>query len=186
MAPRFCFFDTGNFLAFLVLCCGGDFATMSTARSKRCHASGCNSTSLDLPGTFAMPRQPLMYMRSQAQFRFPANALAERPELAALIGECIAVWSSVEAQLAIMLSAIMKTQTGITAAVFLSIRNSRAQREALNAAAQVGLSGRELEMFSAISFVYQSIDSQRTDLAHGIFALTEDIPDVTTHPSAAV
>jgi hypothetical protein len=76
-----------------------------------------------------------------------------------------------------MLSAIMKAETGITAAVFLSIRNSRAQREALTAAAQVGLKDRELEMFSAIAILYQSLDSQRTDLAHGIFAVSEDLPD---------
>ena len=125
----------------------------------------------------AMSRQPLNYVRRKAKFRVPANALGERPELAALIGECIAVWSQVEAQLAIMLSAIMKAETGITAAVFLSIRNSRAQREALTAAAQVELKDRELEMFSAIAILYQSLDSQRTDLAHGIFAVSEDLPD---------
>jgi hypothetical protein len=84
-----------------------------------------------------MSRQPLNYVRRKAKFRVPANALSERLELAALIGECIAVWSRVEAQLAILLSSIMKTETGIAAAVFLSIRNSRAQREALDAAAQV-------------------------------------------------
>jgi hypothetical protein len=124
-----------------------------------------------------MSRQPLNYVRRKAKFRVPANALSERLELAALIGECIAVWSRVEAQLAILLSSIMKTETGIAAAVFLSIRNSRAQREALDAAAQVGLTRRELEMFSAIAIVYQSLDSQRTDLAHGIFAVSEDLPD---------
>lgn len=124
-----------------------------------------------------MSRQPLMFVRSTAKSRFPANALGERPDLAVLIGECIAFWSNVEAHLALMLSAIMKTERAIAAAVFLSIRNSRAQREALEAAAQIGLSGRELEMFSAIVIVYQSLDGQRTDLAHGIFAVSEDIPD---------
>ena len=57
---------------------------------------------------------------------------ASDQNLRRLLAECIAVWSQVEAQLAIMLSAIMKAETGITAAVFLSIRNSRAQREALD------------------------------------------------------
>jgi hypothetical protein len=124
-----------------------------------------------------MPRQPLKYVRPNAKIRMPANPLEERPELAALIGECIAFWSQVEAQLAIMLSAIMKAETGITAAVFLSIRNSRAQREALTAAAQVGLKDRELEMFSAIAIIYQSLDGQRADLAHGIFALADELQD---------
>jgi hypothetical protein len=75
-----------------------------------------------------MPRQPLLYIRADAEFRIPANALLERPELAALIGQCIAFWSQVEAQLAVMLSAIMKANTEPAAAVFLSIRNSRALR----------------------------------------------------------
>ena|SRR6266540_2485021 len=76
-----------------------------------------------------MPRQPLMYVKPKAKVRFAANALGERPELAALVGECIGFWSQVEAQLANLLSAIMKTETAIPSAVFLSIRNSRAQRE---------------------------------------------------------
>jgi hypothetical protein len=71
----------------------------------------------------------------------------------------------------------MKADTGITAAVFLSIRNSRAQRDALTAAAQIGLKDRELEMFWAIAAAYQSLDSQRTDLAHGIFASSDELPD---------
>jgi hypothetical protein len=33
-----------------------------------------------------MPRQPLLYVRPKAKFRFPANALSERPELSLLIG----------------------------------------------------------------------------------------------------
>jgi hypothetical protein len=124
-----------------------------------------------------MPRQPLLYVRPKAKYRFPANALSERPRLAPLIGQCIAFWSQAEAQLAVLLSAIMKTDTAIASAVFLSIRNSRAQREALGAAAQIGLTGRELEMFSAIELVYQSLDAQRTDLAHGIFGVSDEMPD---------
>jgi hypothetical protein len=124
-----------------------------------------------------MPRQPLMYVKPKAKVRFPANALRERPTLAALVGECIGFWSQVEAHLAILLSAIMRAETAITAAVFLSIRNSRAQKEALAAAAEIGLQGRELEMFSAISLAYQALDAQRTDLAHGLFAVSDDLPE---------
>jgi hypothetical protein len=160
-------------LVAFVRCCGGLFATTSTARSKRAHALGCNSGSLD----FAMPRQPLIYVRPKTKYRMPANALGERPELAGLVGECIACWAHVEGQIAVLLSAIMKAETAIVAAVFLSVRNSRAQREALTAAAEIGLSGRDLEMFRAIVLVYQSLDSQRADLAHGIFAIAEDMPD---------
>jgi hypothetical protein len=124
-----------------------------------------------------MPRQPLLNVKPKARVRFAANALGERPALAALVGECIGFWSQLEAQLAILLSSIMRAETAIASAVFLSIRNSRAQREALAAAAQIGLQGRELEMFSAISLVYQPLDAQRTDLAHGLFAVSDDLPE---------
>lgn len=55
MASFFCFLRLRclGLLPFLALGCGGLFATTSTARSKRCHASGSNSTSL--MGFFAMP-----------------------------------------------------------------------------------------------------------------------------------
>jgi len=41
------FFGFDFFAAFFATrCCGGVFATALAARSKRSHASGCNSTSL--------------------------------------------------------------------------------------------------------------------------------------------
>jgi hypothetical protein len=47
--------------------------------------------------------------------------------------------------MAILLGAIMQAETAVASAVFLSIRNSRAQKDALTEAAQVALTGRELE-----------------------------------------
>jgi hypothetical protein len=123
-------------------------------------------------------------VKPKAKIRFPANAPSERTELASLIGECIALWSLTEAHMAILLGAIMQAETAVASAVFLSIRNSRAQKDALTEAAQVALTGRELEMFSAIAFVYQSLDKQRGDLAHGIFGVTEELPDALLWISA--
>jgi hypothetical protein len=79
--------------------------------------------------------------------------------------------------MALILSAVMKSDSDAAMAVFLSIRNSRVQREALAAAAQVTLVGRDLEIFSAISNVFQSLESQRNDLIHGAYALSDDLPD---------
>jgi hypothetical protein len=45
-------------LSALVLCCGGLFTTTSTARSKRCHASGANSDCPGKVGVLAMPDEP--------------------------------------------------------------------------------------------------------------------------------
>jgi hypothetical protein len=52
-------FFTLGFLPFLALCCGGDFATTSMARSKRAHASGLSSLS---DGSFAMDLQTRLVM----------------------------------------------------------------------------------------------------------------------------
>ena len=87
------------------------------------------------------------------------------------------MWSYVEVQMALVLSAIMKAQSEPAIAVFLSIRNSRAQRHAINAAAEVGLKGENLEVYRAISNVYKGLEAQRNDLVHGIFGFSEDIPD---------
>jgi hypothetical protein len=51
----FLFFGVGPF-PVLVLCCGGLFATTSTARSKRAHASGCSSGSCLTVGLVADTR----------------------------------------------------------------------------------------------------------------------------------
>jgi hypothetical protein len=124
-----------------------------------------------------MPRQPLLPVFRDAKLRFPINVLEERPEMSGLIGQCVGLWAQIEIQMALILSALMKSHFDAAIAVFLSIRNSRQQQEALAAAAQTTLVGRASEIFSAISNVYRSLESQRNDLVHGVYALSDDLPN---------
>lgn len=121
-----------------------------------------------------MPRQPFLPTYKNASVRTPANALFERPKIAQLVGECITFWAQVEAQMALALSAILKTNGEAGVAIFLTIRRSHIQRDALNAAAEAALTGHALETFAAISSIYKSLEGQRTDLAHGIFLTSDD------------
>jgi hypothetical protein len=56
-----------------------------------------------------------------------------------------------------------------------TLRSSRAQRDALNAAANSVLSGDVLELYCAIIDFHASVETQRNYLAHGCFGVMDDI-----------
>jgi hypothetical protein len=94
-------------------------------------------------------------------------------------------WSYVEWGMAILLAALMKANSEASVAIFLTLRNARAQRDVLTAAADMTLEGADKEIFEAIMLLYGSLQSQRADIAHGIFGFipegTEDaIPWIET------
>jgi hypothetical protein len=63
----------------------------------------------------------------------------------------------------------MKANSEASIAIFLTLKNARAQREVLVAAAEMTLAGLDREIFDAIMLLYSSLQSQRADIAHGIF-----------------
>ena len=98
-----------------------------------------------------MPRQPLLTRYPNAGIAFGAEFLAERPKAAALIAECITGWTEVELQVARLLAQMLKANTEPTIALYLSLANERAKREALNSIADYVLSAddRTLSMRSS-------------------------------------
>lgn len=76
-----------------------------------------------------------------------------------------------------LLSSMMGTKSEASVAIFLSLQNARARRDVLVAAANACLQESDKDLFEAFLTVYQSLDAQRTDLAHGLFSESEDIPD---------
>src|SRR5829696_3925986 len=124
-----------------------------------------------------MPRQPYLPTYSHATFTIGPRTLDERPELAALVGRCIALWTEVELQMALILAAVLKANTAGAVAVFLALKNVRTRRDVLEAAAKATLSGEALKIFGAFLTYHRSVETQRNDLAHGIFGVAEAIPD---------
>jgi hypothetical protein len=83
-------------------------------------------------------------------------------------------WSYVDWQMAILLSALMKANSEASIAIFLTLKNAQAQREVLVAAAEMTRTGRNREIFDAIMLIYGGLQSQRADIAHGIFGAIND------------
>jgi hypothetical protein len=78
-------------------------------------------------------------------------------------------WSYVDWQMAVLLAALMKANSEASVAIFLTLRNARAQRDVLVAAADMTLAESDRKIFDAIMLIYTSLQIQRADIAHGIF-----------------
>lgn len=125
-----------------------------------------------------MPRQPLLPVYKKLTYRFTPDSLLLRPDFATVIGQCVALWTQTEVQMGYLLSAIMHSNTEAAVAVFMSIRNSKAQRDAMTAAAEATLTGDNFDLFGAILNFYRSVETQRNDLAHGIFGHCDENSEV--------
>ena len=121
-----------------------------------------------------MPRQPFLPSYSKADLFYGIGHISKKPKIAEAIGRCIMAWSYVDWQMAVLLAALMKANSEASVAIFLTLRNARAQRDVLVAAAEMTLAGSDREIFDAIILIYASLQTQRADIAHGIFG---SIPD---------
>jgi hypothetical protein len=126
-----------------------------------------------------MPRQPFLPAFSKVRYSIGAHELKERPEFCAAIGKCIGIWTYVDNEMGDLFSLLLDTQSAASLEVFLSLRRSSSQREALQIAAKHALpAGDVLTGFEAIMVVYRSLEAQRNDFAHGCFGIAPDEPDL--------
>jgi hypothetical protein len=77
-----------------------------------------------------MPRQPLPRRYHEPDWDLNLSALAKRPDHAAIIGDCLSLWTSSETQMAILLSILLKAHTDAAIAVYLTLRRSAPRYEA--------------------------------------------------------
>jgi hypothetical protein len=125
-----------------------------------------------------MPKQLYLPAFSKSNYAIGALTLKDRPDFCMAIGKCIAVWTYVDNEMGNLFSLLLGTESDAALEVFLSLRQFRHQREALEAAAKHSLSGHDLTAFQALTSVYCSLDSQRNDLAHGCFGICPDDPSL--------
>lgn len=120
-----------------------------------------------IPKASGSSRQPLKRKYRNVKVTFGAAFLEDRPEAAAAIGRCVALWTEVEAQQARLLAKLLKANTEPALAMFLALRSGRAQSEVLNAVAGAVLDSDDLELFSAVMRVCSAAEKERNHLAHG-------------------
>ena len=128
-------------------------------------------------GISKSPRKLLWKTYPMARATFGVGYIEDRPAAASIVGRIITSWADLEIQCARLLAELMGTNIPAAAAVFGSLRSSRAQSDALSAAAAAVLEERDLELFNAHMARRASLEKERNDLAHGCFGVSVAIPD---------
>jgi hypothetical protein len=105
------------------------------------------------------------------------KSIGQRPELEAMIAQCLMCWSHIEAEMALVLGQLLGAQNAVALAVFQSLRQSRTQREVISAAAKVALNETDQTLLAAILSVHNSIEKERNNLAHGHFGTSTKVMD---------
>jgi hypothetical protein len=132
-----------------------------------------------LGGLSVMARQPFLPVFAKANYCLGPHELALRPEFCGAIGKCIGIWTYVDVEMADLFSLLLDTQSEAALEVFLTLRRSTSQREALAVAAKHALPiGKVMTAFEAMMVVYRSLEAQRNDLAHGCFGIVTDNPEL--------
>lgn len=121
-----------------------------------------------------MARQPYLPHFSHLDFAVGAGVLDNRPELAARLGRCIAVWSYADNEMGHLLGILLETNAPVAQEVFGQLRRSAKQIEVLEIAARHKLFERELELFNSIVGAYKYLEKERNCLAHGCFGVASN------------
>ncbi len=127
-----------------------------------------------------MPRQPYLRLHKEGteyKYAIGAGELAKQPEHAAIIGQCIAMWTEVEIQMSLAFGAIIRTNSDTSVALYLALKNSSTQRNILSTIARPLLDSNVLDIYDALMILYSSRESERNNLAHGTFGISEEFPD---------
>lgn len=125
-----------------------------------------------------MARQPFLPAFEHLQYAVGALVLNNRPELTSAIGSCIAIWSQVDNEMGNLFGILLGTDSEAALEVFLSLRRSANQRDALKSAAKYKLVGEDNQFFEALMIVYASLEKERNCLAHGCFGVAANDPSV--------
>ena len=125
-----------------------------------------------------MPRQPYLPNFAHLNYAVGALVLENRPEFCAAIGKCVVLWGQVDNEMGNLFGLLLGTDSDAALEVFLSLRRSSGQRDALSAASKHKLQGDDLLTFGALMRVYSSLEAQRNALAHGCFGISDDDPNV--------
>jgi hypothetical protein len=122
-------------------------------------------------------RKPLVKAYPHAKATFGVGYIEDRPAAAAIVARIITSWADIEVQCGRLLAELMGTNVPAAAAVFGSLRSSRAQHDALEAAAKVVLDERDYELFAAHMARRNSLEKERNDLAHGCYGVSVSIQE---------
>jgi len=124
-----------------------------------------------------MPRKKFLPTYEGCSWGLGIDSLAMRPELAGLIGRAVAAWPYIENDLGLLLGGILQARNPRVLSAFFAIRASRSQREIIIAAADSEWSEDDLKLLNVSLKKIGDAESERNDLAHGVWGVIEDRND---------
>lgn len=124
-----------------------------------------------------MARQPFLPKYKNASSKMGADLIETLPKVAELVGRIAINWSGVDLNLSLTLGSLLGVESAASVAVFLSLKNHRAQRDALRAASEKTLTGNLKELFDAILKIHEELDKQRNDVVHCVWGHSDATPD---------
>lgn len=124
-----------------------------------------------------MPRQPFNPTYSGTPTAMSAWMIDEMPRLAQIVGQITVNWSGVDLQMALILGSLLGIENEAAVAVSVSLRNHRAQRDALSAAAEKCLAEELHTGFTELLAAHSRLDKQRNDVVHGMWGRADKTPD---------
>lgn len=131
-----------------------------------------------------MARQPFLPTYTDAPMQIGSTLIEELPKLAQLIGRIAINWSGVDVQLSVTLGSLLGVENAAAVAVFASLRNHRAQRDAIRAAADQTLAGEKRELLEILLTNHEELDKQRNAYVHGVWGRCDATPDGIVWSSA--
>ena len=89
--------------------------------------------------------------------------------LSELVGRCVSAATNVEVQFSLCMGSLLGLENAASVAVFTTLRNAQARRDALRAAATHSLNEDDLEIFDVLIRIYEKLDGSRNEIVHGIW-----------------
>jgi hypothetical protein len=136
-------------------------------------------------GLSSSSRKPLLPQFRQVNPIMGVGLIEDRPKAAAIVGRIITAWADIEVVCARLLAKLMGTEVPAVAAVFGALRSSRAQADAMDAAAQAVLEDSDHLLFSAHMVRKAALEKERNDLAPGCFGVIVSLPEAVVWVSQA-
>jgi hypothetical protein len=127
-----------------------------------------------------MPRQPFKPFADRkpgGMIDIGTRAVKQRPALFSLVGQCLVSWPHIEAEMALVLGALLGADNAAALAVFQTLRRSSAQREAISEAAKASVHITDQTLITAALNVHKSVEAERNALAHGHMGTNSLLPD---------
>jgi hypothetical protein len=139
-----------------------------------------------------MSPQPLSNVRRDAKVLVLDTAADLRPRHAQRAARAIAIASNIEAQIIGVFAEMLGAKAEPAAAIFMALRSANAQTAAIEAVAEVVLSGEDAEIFLVVQEIIAAAAVHRNRFAHWLWAYCEELPealllvDPTAHRSYSI